>query len=171
MVPVSFVVRVPLLPRLPATCIMLAPVDTSCAWPAIPANVIDPDEFTFIVPVFTVTTEFHPAVAAPVMAMLLAVSVPSPTFTVEVAVAVGAIRVTAPFTVRVTPELITREFEDAAAARDTAATVASAVTVIVTPEFIVMVSVEAGIPPRPVQPLHLVPSFQSPVAAALHAAA
>ena len=44
------------------------------------------------------------------------------------------------------------------------------VTVIITPVFIVTVSVAAGMPAVPVQPDHLVPSPQLPVVTALHAA-
>lgn len=162
------VVRVPPAQKLPATFNVAEPVKIKRARAADPLKTTEP--LKVIVHVLTVISALREAVTLHGMYTLEATRFPAPT-TTEVVPAVGIFIVMSPVTVRVIPEFITTLFDQLVfVARVRLPTVASAVTVIVTAGLIVTVSVALGIPPTPVQPDHLLPSFQFPVAVALQAA-
>jgi len=80
------------------------------------------------------------------------------------------VNVTGPFTVSaLAPECVSPLFVPGAA-KVRPATVASTSSVTTRTDGIVMVSIAAGIPAGPVQPDHVAPALQFPVAAALQAA-
>ncbi|MGH3053641.1 MAG: hypothetical protein ACRDL7_01525, partial [Gaiellaceae bacterium] len=121
-----------------------------------------------MVPALTVTRQMRLKVPLPGMAMLAAVSVPSPTLIVEVVAELGAVMVTAPVTASVMPELMAIPFApDAFAAMVTVLAAAAATTVTVCVLAIVTSSPEPGdTPPTQVEPTSQLPLWLDAIAAA-----